>query len=258
MQKKVFISLFALLLLSTFLTSNVSAQDDIDVTVNSTVASKYVWRGIVIVDEPVWQPSLEVALGNLSFSAWANIDLTDVNDYGPEHGDGQFRPTEIDYTASYAIDLTGISLSGGVIHYTFPNTPFDSTTEFFVSGGLDMAVQPAITFYKDIDQADGVYITFSATHSVENIFDGESGINMSLGLYAHVAYATEDHNAFYYGVSENSFADFFVSMEAPVVMSEGITLTPSVALSAFIDEAIRDSLEDSETIIAALSLSYSF
>ena len=42
--------------------------------------SKYVWRGILVTDDPVLQPSITFAFKGFSLNIWANMDLTDVND----------------------------------------------------------------------------------------------------------------------------------------------------------------------------------
>jgi len=48
---------------------------------DATYASRYVWRGIVVTEDPVFEPSIEVGIGDVTLNVWANLDTTDVNDF---------------------------------------------------------------------------------------------------------------------------------------------------------------------------------
>ena len=60
----------------------------------------YVWRGQVLNDESVLDPSLTTTFGDWSFNTWGSFDLTDNH-----KKEGEFA--EIDLTLSYAVPLDG-------------------------------------------------------------------------------------------------------------------------------------------------------
>ena len=95
--------------------------------------TKYVWRGIPVTSESVFQPSFTVAHSSgTSANVWANMDVTDVNGLSGE-------VNEIDYTLDYSWEDGFASLSAGFIRYTFPNTPFTATSEVYAGAGFDVA-----------------------------------------------------------------------------------------------------------------------
>jgi hypothetical protein len=108
---------------------------DWTLTVDSTFNSRYVWRGIRVVDGPVWQPSVAFGWKGLTLSVWGNMDLTNVNRE-------QHHFTELDFTLDYTWSWDKLKLSLGTIHYRFPNTVFSSTTEVYGGIGLDVPLSP--------------------------------------------------------------------------------------------------------------------
>ena len=104
------------------------------------------------------QPSANISKGGFTFNVWGNYELTDVNDYGPPHGDGKNKFTEIDLTAEYAFSWENFSFPVGIIHYLFPNTSAEATTEIYAGASYDWVVTPSLTVYQDIDEAHGQYV----------------------------------------------------------------------------------------------------
>ena len=128
--------------------------------------SKYIWRGQNLNDKSVFQPSVYLSKYGFTASIWGNQDWTGINDNG-----GNF--TEFDYTLDYTNTIPGLdwlSGSAGVIHYTFPHTPFASTTEVY--GGLTLnkvPLTPSIKIYRDVDEMQGTYYQFGLGHTFEKI-----------------------------------------------------------------------------------------
>lgn len=67
----------------------------LEVGADAAVMSKYVWRGILLTDDPVLQPSLTVGCLDVSINILGSMDLTDVNDNGKEFN-------ELDFTIDYS------------------------------------------------------------------------------------------------------------------------------------------------------------
>ena len=67
-------------------------------TFDLAAASKYVWRGLLVNDEFVLQPSVGITFGGFNANIWSSVDLTD---YGAESGaynGRKFDLQEVDYT----------------------------------------------------------------------------------------------------------------------------------------------------------------
>jgi len=192
-----------------------------DVTANS----KYVWRGINLVHAPVLQPSAAVSYGGWTFAVWGNMETINANRYGG-HGKANGKFTEIDLTLDYSWGWEKFNLSAGVIHYMFPNTGFNSTTEIYGAVGYDCLLEPTITIYHDIDEASGTYITFGLSHTFEDVWKPTAGTSMDIELGGTVGWGSSSHNSFYYGASNSGLADLTLSVAAPIDLGKGWTLKP--------------------------------
>ncbi len=131
MKKLLLIALTGLLTVGA--TAPALALGPLDVEAELPVYSKYVWRGMNLVDEAVLQPSLEVGLFGFELAVWGNMYLTDI-----ESESGQF--SEVDYTLGYELELTLFELEAGFIYYTYPKHHFDDTTEFYLGGKVNVHI----------------------------------------------------------------------------------------------------------------------
>lgn len=225
------------------------AQDEetkVSVSVDATVLNKYIWRGIPLTDGPVFQPSVTVGFGGLSLNAWMNADLDDVNG-------NEYKLNEFDFLAEYSFNLDKVSLTVGLLRYTFPNTDFDSTTEFYGTISLDSPLNPSVTIYQDIDLVEGTYLSFAVSESLPL-----EGTFHTFDLGATLGYGTEDHNLFYYGVNESCMTDLLLSGSFNFVVDENLTLIPQVMFSMFMDDAIKDNFADDSYFIFGVGASYAF
>ena len=146
----------------------VFAEDKVEFEFTSDFNGKYIWRGQNLVDDPVFQPGLSASYQGLTASIWGNLDLTNVNG-----NSGDF--SEIDYTIDYSNKIPDSEIVGfsvGAIYYDFPGTAAPGTTELYGGLSLDTFLSPSVTFYRDIDEADGLYISvgmrIAASHALQN------------------------------------------------------------------------------------------
>ena len=197
--------------------------------------SKYVWRGLNLVDAGVLQPSLTFESKGYTFQVWTNIELTNENFY-PGFGSGEGKLTEIDISFQYNWNCGQIALSAGFIHYRFPNTGFEPTTEVFVSAGFDGVIAPTLIVYQDVDQTKGAYANFSLSHNLPTglkIGQEESELEISTGI----GYCSKRNSLFYYGVNRHAAADWTLNVALPISFN-GWTLTPTISYSHLIDGEI--------------------
>ena len=221
------------------------------VGVDMAVMSRYVWRGLLLTDDPVLQPSLTVGYAGVSLNVWGNMDLGSVND-----NEGDFN--EVDFTLSYEHTYKKASFSGGLIHYTFPNTDFASTTEVFASVSLDVPLAPTFAGYWDADEVQGTYLTFDLSHSVP-LPKIRDGLTWSLDLSAGVGWGSPDHNEGYFGAEEDGVTDFRAGLSLPISVGEHWTITPGVNYSTVLDDDLEDAIDgDSDHVVAGITVSFSF
>jgi hypothetical protein len=232
-------------------------------TVSACFMSKYVWRGQLLNDDYVFQPSVGLSYGGLSASLWGNLDMTDYHD-----DNGEF--TEYDWTIGYADKLPGVDIlkySVGVIYYHFPSTTV-STTEVYGGLGLDVPLSPTVTIYRDVDEIKGTYVAFSVSHSVEKIFELSSDMPVGMTASASVGWGNKTYNKGYWSNSDDSsksvdssaLNDLTLGLGFPVPVM-GWTFTPSVNYVTLLNSDVRKAdtyATRSDYFFTGLTLSKSF
>ncbi len=213
------------------------------------IAAKYVWRGLLLTDDPVVQPSVTLSVGGLSLNIWGSIDTTDINEAGGEN----YRLQEVDYTLSYGFSVSEkLGMAVGIIHYDFPGTVFDSTREVFVSAGLDTFLSPSLAVYYDIDESDGLYINASVSHSVDLTE------RLALGLSAAVGWGDDKNNAFYFGPDKSGLADLALSASLDYAVSANLAMSFYLRYTEIIDSDLENAVRDSDVFNGGVNFTYSF
>lgn len=227
------------------------ADKDWSVTLDAAFNGKYVWRGINVVDDPVFQPSLAASYKGWTASIWGNLELTGVNGFG-----GDF--TELDFGLDYSWSYGMLDFSTGAIYYRFPQTGAPSTVEVYGAVGADVFLSPTLTVYYDIDEADGAYVTLSAGHTFEDVWELSETVTASADLSASLGYGTSNYNAFYFGADQNALVDLTLSAGLPIALGERWTVTPSLNYASLLDGDLRRAVSDPDNFWVGLSLSCSF
>ena len=221
------------------------AQDELEVETKVDFFSQYIWRGQSIVDDPVAQPSVSAFYKNFTLSVWGNLDMTNVND-------NRWDITEVDFSLDYSNyfsnEIPKIGYSIGIINYDFPNTNFDNTTEVYAGINFEMFLSPSLTIYRDIDEADGTYVSFGVSESIGWGFEGAANFGWGDG----------DYNKFYWGNGSDRFNDLTLSISRPIEF-KGIEITPSLSYIRLIDRDLGSIGNDgNDTFVFGISLSKKF
>jgi hypothetical protein len=238
-------------------------------TTSASFMSKYVWRGQLLNDDYVFQPSAAIGYGNLTASWWGNVDMTEYHkDAGGN--DNQWEFTEHDWTIGYANTIPGIDLlkySVGAIYYYFPSLTDDGdTVEAYAGLGLDVPLSPTVTIYRDIDEGDCTYAAFSVSHSIESLFELAPDMPVGMTASASVGWGNKAYNKFYWsGLDDSALNDLTMSVGFPIPVM-GWTLTPSVNYVTLLDSDVRaaDSYRtysgnnDSDYVFTGITLSRTF
>ncbi len=231
---------------------NAAAQDEpqLSASFDMPVLTSYVWRGQVLNDEGVLQPSLTLDKGGLSLNVWTNYDLTDSNETEREF-------SEVDLTASYTATLETVEVTGGIVEYMFPNSDVSSTSELFASVSIpDLVVVPALSLYYDFGEAQGFYGSAGLS------YEQELQESLTFGTVGSLGYGTSNYNSFYFGESEGAFNDVNVSAYLAVGLTDKLALTPAIQYVYLVDSDVRDNADEiyghEDMWIGSLKLTFSF
>jgi hypothetical protein len=154
------------------------------------IYSAYVWRGMALNDEPVWQPNARLGFnlqdyGKVYADFWSNFDTTKRNRHLSFGGLSQ-----INYKGGYEITLGDFSLGAGHIWFTHPkaNGPDygHSTREVFATLSYNNEfIVPFIEGYYDYDVAEGVYTILGLRKEIKVADQLSVGAEVSLGGGSH-------------------------------------------------------------------------
>ena len=223
----------------------VSAEPcDFGVEADLKIAGGFVWRGTVVSDEPVAQPSATVRYGDFSMNAWATRDLGEREE-AAEYG-------RVDVTADYSMTAGRHLFGAGLVGIAYYEGGADDTMEAFLWYALDVTLLPAITVAYDFRDIQGFYASLGLAQSVELIRD-----RLALDLHLEVNGADEAYADALFGYSEQlarelqafapdgpSLVDLTFSVETPLRLGEVATVTPGVQLMTLLDSDIRDAVDD--------------
>jgi uncharacterized protein (TIGR02001 family) len=222
-----------------------------DVSVSGDVGlySAYVWRGFIVNNRMVAQPSVTAAKGPFSLNVWGNLDVAEA--------DGDH--TEVDYTAAYTLPLNteAVSVDVGMIFYTYPGNASDvpATEEAFVKATFNnIILTPVASLYYDIDEADGWYGNLAVSQGVEISDAMKAEIGGSMG------YAT-GHDIHYYTfdtVSHSAFCDFNVHVSAEYALTEKMSVGALLQYTYLNYEVATPAGQNTGIVWGGINLSYKF
>jgi hypothetical protein len=218
--------------------------------------SAYVWRGTVPVDRPVYQPGATISYntgdyGTFAGNVWGNFDMTDHNNHTKFGG-----INEVDYTASYAIDVGPVSLSIGHIWYTFPSVTDsaygESTCEvYFTAQYNNDIVNPFVKVYYDYAVMDGAYANFGLNKTIKVSDQVSVGSEVSLG-------AGSDGYMNYVGTDSAGLMDFNASLFASYAITDHFSVGLRLAWMSVVDGDARDSVDHQDLLWGGVNLAASF
>jgi len=247
-------------------TAGIAAEANLDLPVNSA----YVWRGQVLNNEQVFQPSLNVSAENgLSFNTWASFNLTDSLGKDLER---EF--SEVDLTGSYDIPIKIVDLTVGAAEYLFPNQTLvtanedgtttsasvPSTREAFVTVGKeDLLLSPSASVYYDFGQVNAFYGLVSVSQGYEVSKELSLSATLSIGA------GDSDYNKYYFGVDEAKLNDGNAKLGASYAFNKSVTLSAYAMYTYLLDSSIRDAAKENaayfnkgDILSGGVSLGYSF
>ena len=246
------VCLFSLLL---FWSANPVAAEKLGISASLDYFTDYVWRGLVINDRPVLQPSFTISqeianAGTFSLNFWGNYDLTNAN--GTKN-----RLSEIDYTASYSSSSESFGLEVGIIHYTFPATEDSATTEAYIRAAYALDAVPlafSLAVFYDFDEIEGFYFLGKIESSITLI------PKLSLDLSFSTGYGDQNFIRGYFGWDESLVLDGVISAVWTYTLSERISLSAGGQYMFLFSGSLRQFLSENsrQKLTGTISFAYDF
>jgi hypothetical protein len=226
-QKSVLFSVLAFFLLA----GASLARDGIRLELESMLLSRFVWRGEMWTDDPVfWQT---VTFRYKGFRAWNffNVDLTDIND-------DRFQCNEYDYIFDYTFAFNAFSLAPGVLHFSSPTDYFKPSTKITLDVKVFAPLNPRLRVRIDPEKSSGSYYIFSLAHRISPNFL-RNGIN----LYSSLGISQPRYYRKYLG-GRLACTDLLLGVSAPLAIGKGFVLSPAVEVTSLLDNSIRRAQRD--------------
>ena len=217
--KKIFVLLFICF-------TGISFAQNLNISVNADLVSRYIWRGINVNDAFNIQPALTLSVSGFSFGFWGSYSLSNNLDYN-------IYGQELDTWLGYAFTFeNGMSISAIVTDYYYPNAgiPWGNFDNFdspegpgahTIETGLLLkgpnAVPISLSGYIDVynDAGNNTYFQVDYPVSVANV-----SINFFVGASAgseeNPIYGTETFNIINIGVKASKSIKITEDYSLPV------------------------------------------
>ncbi|MCC7435635.1 MAG: hypothetical protein IT363_13190 [Methanoregulaceae archaeon] len=239
-----------------FLSALASAQvqKPFEIEAELTVASKYVWRGINLVNDWVIQPGVTVSRGPISVGLWGNFEPTNWN--LPNYtSTPRGRVTELDFTLEYTRTVGTAEWSLGIVDYQFPGTGEGRYQEWFATVELgDVWGSPYLNLYTGNNSYSGTYVTLGVTHALSSQLAGL----LEVELNAELSYGDARSNNFYFGSSKAGFADLQLTASTSIGLGDRLNLAPALHYSTLFDRGLLAGQPRRTNLWMSVSLGFKF
>jgi hypothetical protein len=208
-----------------------AAREPVKLDLESMVLSRFVWRGEMWTDDPVFWQTATLRYKGLRAWNFFNVDLTSIN------GD-RFELNEYDTILDYTFSFGRFSVAPGVLHFSSPTHFFPPSTKITLDVKTMLPLQPRLRVRVDPSASRGSYYIFSLAQRVSS----RRGMP-DLDLYASL------------GVSEPRYyrrrlddrltvTDALLGVSVPLNVGKGFTLAPYLEFTTLLDHSVREAQRD--------------
>jgi hypothetical protein len=200
-----------------------------DGRVDLSVQSAYIWRGMVLNDEPVFQPSITVWSSGFSASVWGNMNLTAGNGY-------KGQASEMDYWLAYTFAGKDIDWTFTYYAYTFPHTTSLSTQEVWANVTFKtLPFSPSLSAIRDVNAIKSWYFLLTGSQSLGVL---KSQASDGLLLTVNVGHGTKEYCRRYFPeIEHDNVTDYGVRLDWPFKVGPG-TLKLDAQYTDFTDSDV--------------------
>ncbi len=165
----------AVIALSAAAAAPAMAQAELGIT--GSFYSAYIWRGLSLVNKPVFQPDINLSFplgsASLTVGGWSNVELGayDGEDDISQGGGTSLNLSEFDPYAEIGFSAGKAEFALGGVGYIYPNdapgvTSDANTVELYGKLNLDAPLSPGIAVYYDVSKVKGLYVEGSVAHDI--------------------------------------------------------------------------------------------
>ena len=201
--------------------------------------SSYIWRGMVLIEEPVWQPNASLALNLDDYGSVFTTFFANFNAMTRAHHNQCGGIDELDYAIGYEVDVGFLTL--GIAHtwYTFPSitdSPYEgSTREINLSAEIDNAyVVPFVEVNVDYARVDGVYALAGLRKEIQIVDQLTMGAEVVLGG------GSNPYTEYYFdNKSKSGLVDGNIAIFSKFDITDTVYIGARIAYMAMLDSGIR-------------------
>lgn len=201
--------------------------------------SAYVWRGMVLTEEPVWQPNAMLGLnlgdyGKVYTELFANFNTTTRAHHNQCGG-----IDEIEYALGYEVDVSFLTLGIAHIWHTYPSITDSqyeaSSREISLSAEIDNEyVVPFVETYVDYARVDGVYAIAGLRKEIK------VGDQLTLGAEVTLGGGTNPYTEYYFGNnSKSGLVDGNIAIFSKFDITDNVFIGARIAYMAVLDSDIQ-------------------
>lgn len=199
----------------------------------TNLANKYSWRGIIYDQGLVVQPTLGVDYDNWTFQLWGNITAIEEDGFAKNH--------ELDFLLQYTFEVGKLVLTPSLQLYTYPDQEGDSALELFLSCDYPIG---EFTFNTTLSRDIKLGIPYLfGTHSLA--YSKELNEDFTLDASAGLGWGTEKFNLYYVGIEKSALNYLFACAALSYTVNDKICLKPFVEGYLLTDSEIKGLTNDS-------------
>jgi len=253
--------------------ATVESRVDLDVK----VATAHLWRGQILNDEAVIQPSVTITAGEWALNLWGTWDIDETTNSSARQ--------RIDASLEYSWMKDNHILTPGMTAYIYHDAGYGQAENDTVEAFLEytyLVIRPAtqqesekillipsLRINYDFGEIDGFYSSLTLQRSFGLVDDQmDLSLRMDIGM-ADESYAQAKFSYPATGTSTNGFTpdgagltDISITAETPIVLNETWSVTPSIKFMTLLDSDIKDAAEaageETEETSLAVTLSAQF
>ena len=223
---------YLLLLIWIFFCTDISfAGENIKIELSETFLSRFVWRGDMWTDDPVFWQIVTVRYKGFRSYNFFNIDLTDIND-------DKFQCNEYDYILDYTFTFDRFSIAPGVLHFSSPTDYFDPSTKITLQVKTQLPFHPGLRIRIDPNRSRGSYFILDMYERlpVKKYING-------IDFYGSIGASQPRY--FGKGLKTNiTLTDVLLGIGMPFDIGKGISLTPLAEFTALLGGNLRHGIRD--------------
>ncbi|MCH8977718.1 MAG: hypothetical protein IH945_00545 [Armatimonadetes bacterium] len=251
-------TLFGTILLAAALPALAQYENKIDATFRLDYSSADVWRGINLVDDPVFTPSLSLSFENWRAFLLARMELSNLNSY-PLNANPSREFTAMRGGLFYTFDYDSEApVTLGILTHQFPSVGVPQTHELYYSMAFGGVGNFKIEVMQDVEQVKGYYVRASGSHLFKGGFRRPDGTDQPIQIGAHFAYGDNKFNSNYYGAVTSTLSDLSVWATTSFEISPMASINPYLVYAALIDPDLLQGSPNRTNFYYGVSAAFRF